>query len=129
MFERLEISREAFALATHAMTRQGAISANIANADTPGYRAVDAADFAATLEGGGRLQPVATRATHLARPDAEQSFTVAARRSPGTESPNGNTVSLENEMVKAADVRQSYDMALAIAKATTGILRTSLGRR
>ena len=129
MFERLEISREAFALATHAMTRQGAISANIANADTPGYRAVDAADFAATLADGGGLQPVATRATHLARPDAEQSFTVAARRSPGTESPNGNTVSLENEMVKAADVRQSYDMALAIAKATTGILRTSLGRR
>lgn len=129
MFERLEISREAFALATHAMTRQGAISANIANADTPGYRAVDAADFASTLEDGGELQPIATRTTHLTRPDAEQSFTVAARRVPGNESPNGNTVSLENEMVNAADVRQSYDMALAIAKSTSNILRTSLGRR
>ena len=129
MFERLEISREAFALATHAMTRQAAISANIANADTPGYKAVDAPDFAAALADGGDLQPIATRATHLARPDAEQSFTLAARRAPGTESPNGNTVSLESEMVSAAEVRQSYDMALAIAKSTTDILRTSLGRR
>jgi len=129
MFERLDISREAYALAAYAMTRQGAISANIANADTPGYKAVDAPDFARALADGGGLQPLATRPTHLARPDAEQSFTLATRRAPGNESPNGNTVSLETEMVNAADVRQSYDMALAIAKSTSAILRTSLGRR
>lgn len=129
MFERLDISRESYALATYAMTRQGAISANIANADTPGYKAVDTGAFADELADGGGLQPLATRPTHLSRPDAEQSFELAARRVPGTESPNGNTVSLESEMVKAADVRQTYDMALAIAKSTTNILRSSLGRR
>lgn len=129
MFERLDISRESYALATYAMTRQAAISANIANADTPGYKAVDTGSFAGELATGGGLQPLATRSSHLARPDAEQSFELKARRIPGNQSPNGNTVSLESEMVTAAEVRQSYDMALAIAKSTSSILRSSLGRR
>lgn len=129
MFERLDISRESYALATHAMTRQAAISANIANADTPGYKAVDAGSFAEELADRGGLQPLATRPSHLARPDAEQRFELSARRIPGNSSPNGNTVSLESEMVNAADVRQTYDMALAIAKSTSNILRSSLGRR
>ena len=74
MFERLDISRESYALATHAMTRQAAISANIANADTPGYKAVDTGTFAEEMATGGGLQPLATRSTHLARPDSEQSL-------------------------------------------------------
>lgn len=129
MFERLEISNRAYALASHAMTRQAAISANVANADTPGYKAVDTPEFASAYRDGAGLQPVATRSAHLARPDANQSFAIATRRAPGNESPNGNTVALESEMIKAAEVRHAYDMALAIAKSASSILRTSLGRR
>lgn len=129
MFERLEISREAYALATHAMTRQAAISANVANADTPEYQATDLPDFATAYREGVGLQPLATRVGHLARPDPEQTFELAARKIPGNQSPNGNTVSLETELMKGAEVRQAYDMALAIAKSTSGILRSSLGRR
>ena len=129
MFERLEISKRAYALASFAMTRQAAVSANVANADTPGYKAVDTPDFAAAYQDGAGLEPRATRNAHLARPNAEQTFEIAASRQPGNESPNGNTVSLETEMLKGADLRQSYDMALAIAKSTSSILRASLGRR
>ena len=48
---------------------------------------------------------------------------------PATGSPNGNTVSLEGEMVKAAEARQSHDMALAIYRSTSDLMRTALGKR
>ena len=46
----------------------------------------------------------------------------------GAASPDGNTVSLKQEMVKAVEVRQQHDMALAIYRSTAAILRGSLGR-
>jgi flagellar basal-body rod protein FlgB len=44
-------------------------------------------------------------------------------------SPNGNTVSLETEMVRAVEVKQQHDMALAVYRTVSDIVRTSLGRR
>jgi len=129
MFEKLEISRMAHALASHAMVRQGAIAQNVANADTPGYKAVDAGAFAAAYKEQDGFQARATRAGHLNQPDANPGFALSNRKVPGNQSPNGNTVSLETEMLNSAEVRQQYDMALAIAKMTSGIVRSSLGRR
>ena len=48
MFEGLEIFQLAGATARHAAARQAVVAQNIANADTPGYRARDVADFAET---------------------------------------------------------------------------------
>ena len=67
----------------------------------------------------------ATRAGHLGASQAVPE----ARTLRGPGSPNGNTVSLEAEMVKAVEVRQDHEMALAIYRNTSDILRTSLGRR
>ena len=55
MFEKLELTRMAQALASHAGTRMGVIAENVANADTPGYKAKDIGSFAAiwAAEGGG----------------------------------------------------------------------------
>ncbi len=36
---------------------------------------------------------------------------------------------LEREMVKSVDVRQQHDMALAVYRNTSDIIRASLGRR
>jgi flagellar basal-body rod protein FlgB len=44
-------------------------------------------------------------------------------------SPNGNSVSLETEMVKAADTQREHDLALAVYGKSLDILRASLGRR
>jgi flagellar basal-body rod protein FlgB len=46
----------------------------------------------------------------------------------GSGAPNGNTVSLEQEMVKTANIRQDHEMALAIYRNTNDILRASLGK-
>ena len=51
------------------------------------------------------------------------------RQTGGAEAPNGNSVSLEEEMVKAASARQDHEMALAIYRNTSDIIRASLGRK
>ena len=127
MFEKLEITAMAQAMASHAGARLGAISQNMANADTPGYKARDVADFAAVWEAGHGGAMRNTRTGHLGS-DA-QTPTAVAISGGGASAPNGNSVSLEGEMVKAVEVRQQHDMALAIYRNTSAIIRTSLGRR
>jgi flagellar basal-body rod protein FlgB len=46
----------------------------------------------------------------------------------GHDAPNGNSVSLEAEMVKSVEARQNHEMALAIYRATSDVIRASLGR-
>ena len=129
MFEKPEVLTLASSLAAHAATRQSAIARNVANADTPGYRAQDLPDFAESYraESGAALRQ--TRAGHLPSFGGAQDPAVLDRAGAGTLSPNGNGVSLETEMVKAADVKREHDMALAIYSKSLAILRASLGRR
>lgn len=125
MFEKLELTRMAQALASHAGTRMGVIAENVANADTPGYKAKDIGSFATVwaAEGNGMR---ATRTGHLADPPRGSPATPTV--SGGDEAPNGNSVSLEKEMVKMAGARQEQEMALAIYRSTSEVIRASLGR-
>jgi flagellar basal-body rod protein FlgB len=125
MFEKLELTVMAQAMSARAGARLGIIARNIANADTPGYKAMDLPGFAETYaESAGSLR--ATRAGHLGGSVA--GFDPDVRRSNSAGAPNGNSVSLEQEMVKAAAVRQDHEMALAIYRNTSDIIRASLGR-
>ena len=127
MFEKLEITRMAQSLAAHAGARQGAVAQNIAQADTPGYRAVDVPDFAtAYQQADNGIALRATRPGHIGSDGATPEFVVRTIR--GAASPDGNTVSVETEMVKAVEVRQEHEMALAIYRSVSDVLRTSLGR-
>lgn len=128
MFEKLELTRMAQTMAAQAGTRLGVIAQNVANADTPGYKAADLPSFAETYvqqDTGMR----ATRAGHFSGADAHAMPAPVIHRSSGAGAPNGNTVSIEQEMVKAASARQDHDMALAIYRNTSAILRASLGRQ
>lgn len=127
MFEKPEVLRMAAAAAAHAAARMASIGRNVANADTPGYRAADLASFEDTYRTGGDLRLAATRPRHF--PAASAQPQAAARTSAGHMSPNGNNVSLEGEMMRAAQVRKDHDMALSIYKSSLNILRASLGRR
>jgi flagellar basal-body rod protein FlgB len=131
MFENLEILRQAQAMASHAGARQSSIARNIANADTPGYRPTDIAPFAeAYHEAGDGLALRQTRPGHIGPGGSGTALDeVLARPVPGATSPNGNGVSIETEMMKAAEVRQQHEMALSIYQNALGVLRTSLGRR
>jgi len=120
MLGSLEILRMAQAFATHAGLRQQAIAQNVAHADTPGYRARDAvpfADFLAATSRAGQAPP--PRPSDLIVPDA----------TPVTRSPDGNTVSLEHEMTRAAEVRAQHEMALGIYSSLRDIIRSARGAK
>lgn len=126
MFGKLEIITMAQAMAAHAGDRMGLIARNVANADTPGYRALDLPDFLAVYAAGPATALRATRPGHL---NGQAGGDAWAVQDAGAEAaPNGNAVSLEGEMVKAALTRQEQDMALAIYRHASGVLRASLGR-
>jgi flagellar basal-body rod protein FlgB len=125
MLEKLEITRMAQALASHAGQRMGVIAQNVSHADTPGYKARDLPDFAKAYGDLHSTGMRATRAGHQGMQDASAVQAVVLR---GSDAPNGNSVSLEGEMVKAAEVRQNHDMALSVYRATSDILKLALGK-
>lgn len=125
MFEKLELTRMAQALAAQSGARMAVIAQNVANADTPGYKAKDMPAFAEIYAAEG-LEMRATRPGHLTV--ASQVAMPIPEVAQGHEAPNGNSVSLEAEMVKSVEARQNHDMALAIYRATSDVIRASLGR-
>lgn len=126
MIDQPQILRLAQAMAQHAAARHGVIAQNMANADTPGYRARDVAAFRAGLgETGDTMRH--TRRTHLT-PVAGASTPEILFATDGEASPNGNTVSLETEMLRAAAARSQHDRALSVYKAALDLMRSALGR-
>lgn len=124
MLPKLELTRMAQAMAAQTGARMGVIAQNVANADTPGYKARDLPDFAEVWQDSDPLR--ATRPGHIggdSRPRPPE-----ARIVPANGAPNGNTVSLEGEMVKAAEARQNHEMALAIYRNTSDLVRLALGK-
>ncbi|GKY86693.1 FlgB family protein [Sinisalibacter aestuarii] len=129
MFENLGIFSMAQAMATHSAARQAVIAGNVANADTPGYRARDLASFGETFRANATGALHATRPGHdLTRPDEPARQAQAVHR-PNAAAPNGNTVSLEQEMFAAAEAKGEHDRALAIYRSAMTILRSSVGGR
>lgn len=126
MFENLNVFRMSAALARYAGQQQALVAQNVANADTPGYRARVLPDFKSTYmpSGDAGLQK-ATRAGHLngIQPGIASPAPVEAG---GEVSPNGNQVALETEMLKSADAKRAHDRALAIYKTSLGILRSTI---
>ncbi len=128
MFDNLEIFRMANALALHSSARQAEIASNVANADTPGYRSRDITPFSEVFDSrhnDGSLHT--TRAGHLSSglTDGGKAYLVDQ---PGTADPNGNTVSVETQMIKAIETQHAHETALSVYETARNILRTSLGR-
>jgi flagellar basal-body rod protein FlgB len=127
MFDRLEILRMAGGLASHASERQAVVARNVANADTPGYRAEDLERFADIYRASDGPGLRKTRDGHL---DAPSARLVEARKvdAGGQAAPNGNTVALEEEMIRAVEVKRGHDIALAVYRTSLDLMRASLGR-
>lgn len=117
MLENLTLLRTASAMARHATTRHAVIAENIAHADTPGYRARDVEPFSAVLD---RFE--------AARGDgrAGARFETGVVELPG--SPNGNSVTLEDQAVRAAEAQAQYNLALTIFSKGLDLMRIGLGR-
>ncbi|NNE41853.1 MAG: FlgB family protein [Marinicaulis sp.] len=119
MINDLEIIKMASAMARHAATRHSVIAENIANADTVNYKAKDLEAFADAYH---RIQNSTGKSADDAVWRRQHSTVVSAA------SPNGNTVSLEDQMMRSADAQQNHDAAITIYKKTIDLMRASLGR-
>ncbi|WP_245657082.1 FlgB family protein [Meinhardsimonia xiamenensis] len=130
MHDGLEIFRLASGLARHAGARQAVVATNIANADTPGYRARDLVPFSEVLAEQPPHPWKATRAGHFAMDGerAEESAHLIRVDVASPAAPNGNSVSLDTEMMRSAEVRQQHDLALSVYRSALGVLRSALGR-
>lgn len=125
---KLSILRLASDLAAHSTARQTVVTQNVANADTPGYRARDLPDFAEGLRAGPAFSARTTRPGHMAFGADARGFEPQEVAALGAETPNGNSVSLEDQMLRSAEARRNHDLALGVYRKTLEVLRTSLGR-
>ena len=130
MNESTNMLSMARALTTHASARQQLLARNVANADTPGFRAQDLGGFDRLVESGGMapgLAMAATRPAHLTGQGWQSSARIIAAG--GEASPNGNDVSLEDEMFRQADIRREHQLALNVYESGLRLTRNALGRR
>ena len=125
--------------------RQKVIAQNVANGDTPDYQPRDlkAYSFKASLASqtssqpyrGGPVGPtstsgvqmLATSATHMAPARAPSIW--RSPEGPDSETTlDGNSVTLEDQMLKMTDARMNYDAAIGFYQKSMQMLKTSTRR-
>ena len=115
--------------------RQDVLTQNVANADTPGYAAQDLKqlDFAdalskATGPSQAASQLVVTDPRHIALPSADNSSFESIEAGDTEASPNGNSVSLEQEMIKVSDTQAQFQAATNLYSKAMSMMRTAIGQ-
>lgn len=96
--------------------RQTTVAGNVANANTPGYRAVDIEPFSAVL-GTSPLAMSVTNSADLAVPGAGRDPFIEVDENPIEQTVSGNTVNLEEEMVRLGEVTRDFNMTANIQRA------------
>ena len=113
--------------------RQRLIAQNVANSDTPGYMPRDLTPFVVPgSSAGAAIAPIAVALTspmHLTPPGQMNDAAGQAVPSPDSETTlNGNSVVLEDEMVKMSQARIAYDAAIGFYQQSLAMLQTAVQR-
>lgn len=106
--------------------RQATISQNIANANTPAYKARDLMPFEAVLQSTG-LRMASTNPAHMsADGGGSESAAILSVISKAEATYNGNNVSLEGEMAKLGETTSQYALSTSIIKSFHKMTMTAL---
>lgn len=109
----------------YAQARQKVLAENVANADSPGFRPLDLKPPAVPGQGGIGL--ARTSAGHLGTSDGRGGFgSTGAPRFETT--PNGNAVSLEDEMLKVAANQSDYQLAASLYSKGLSLMKIAIGK-
>ena len=106
------------ALARHAAETQRTSAENLSRADEPGFKAKQVESFSEFM---ARTGPTIEAA------DFNQPFKHTLGNLPA--SPNGNTVSIEQEVFKSAEAAQQHQMAMTVYSKSIDMMKLALGRR
>ncbi len=105
--------------------RQAVLARNIANASTPSFQSQDLAPFAQTLARSS-AEPTRTDPRHLS--GTQGGDPRAAHQNPSTRAPDGNTVVLDQQLMKVAETDNSQALTTAVYKRYMGMFSMALGR-
>lgn len=116
--------------------RQQVVAQNIANADTPGYKARDLNSFSFQSHLNGQIPPVGASAVsgstaHLLKTassdGAPQTGGWKMQRTPDSETTlDGNGVVLEEQMMKMSQSRMDYDAAISFYQKSLSLIRMAV---
>ncbi|HVZ52241.1 MAG TPA: flagellar basal body rod protein FlgB [Pseudolabrys sp.] len=116
-----------------AQERQRVLAENVANADTPNYRARDLVAPKFDEQGSasaGALMPVALLRTQPGHMGGAGFGSDAPTTGAGYEQrPTGNAVNIEDEMMKVAANQMDYQAVTALYTRSVNLLKTALGKR
>lgn len=114
-------------------TRQGLLAENVANAETPGYRGRDLAQFDLADQAGAfssaSVTTTATQPMHFSVGGGDGGAFGAQRMANFEVTPEGNGVTLEDEMMKVTTNLMDYQAATSIYQKSIKLLKTALGRQ
>lgn len=108
--------------------RQQVIAQNVANSDTPGFLPKDLKPFSfqAQVQAQARSAAAVTHPGHMpltrTQGGAVSGWNPVTQRDSET-SLDGNSVVLEEQMMKMADARMNYDAAIGFYQKSLGLLR------
>lgn len=105
--------------------RQTAIAGNVANANTPGYRALDIQPFSAVLD-SSPIGLATTNPAHLSLPQSEEGALREIEVDPAEQTVSGNTVNLEQQMISLGDVNRAFTMGADIRRAFHQLILSAL---
>lgn len=120
----------------HLSDRQAVISQNIANSETPGFKAreVQAPDFAGLLGRGGEgarvARPRVAISSGMAALGASQpsSGHIIADTDVSETKPDGNNVTLEEQLLKMGQVQADFATLTNLYRKQMGFIKTATGR-
>jgi flagellar basal-body rod protein FlgB len=115
--------------------RQKVVTENVGNADTPGFKASDLRplDFRKELaevthSSAPKLAPTTTDPRHLVGTEAAARLDPVVEKTTTDRDINGNTVSLEDEMMKVSDNASDYQLMTNLYKKQVALITTAIGR-
>lgn len=114
--------------------RQTVLSENVANADTPGYVARDLKplDFSRELDSTNQNRVTGLTVTnprHIAAKTTSGSGDFGVTDTPDVEAnPSGNSVSLEQEMIKVSDTQMQFQAAANLYGKAMNLMKTAIGQ-
>ena len=130
MFENLPLLAMARKRMDWVAQRQEVLAKNVANANTPGYRAQDVAPLSFKDE-MSRVTPVAQTVTHTSHMNAAPpppKYDPVVEKRPFETSPDGNAIVLEEQMEKIGEAKGAYELAANLFQKHVRMIRTAIGR-
>ena len=112
--------------------RQRVLAENISNSDTPNFKPRDLVEPKFNSNGAsgpmGSLAMMRTATGHIAFSGGGQSFALDRKASFQTR-PAGNSVNLEDEMLKVSANQMDYAAATSLYSRSLGLIKTAIGKR